>query len=71
MAGDNTRDAIEAIETGNIAQAIEISLNYYDKAYLFGLTKKDSKNIIYVETDTDDFEVNAMKVLEAASSIKW
>jgi tRNA 2-selenouridine synthase len=71
LGGDNTRDAIEAVETGNIARAIEISLNYYDKAYLYGLTKKQSKNIIYVETDTDDIEVNAMKVLEAARNIKW
>jgi tRNA 2-selenouridine synthase len=71
LGGDNTRDAIEAIETGNIARAIEISLNYYDKAYLFGLTKKDSKNIIYVNTDTDDIELNALKVLEAASAIRW
>jgi tRNA 2-selenouridine synthase len=71
LGGDNTRDAIEAIETGNIAKAIEISLNYYDKAYRFGLTRKESKNIIYVETDTDDIEVNAMKVLEAARNIRW
>jgi tRNA 2-selenouridine synthase len=71
LGGDNTRDAIAALETGNIARAIEISLNYYDKAYLFGLTKKENKNIIRVETDTDDIEVNAMKVLEAARKIKW
>jgi tRNA 2-selenouridine synthase len=71
LGGDNTRDAIAAVDTGNIARAIEISLNYYDKAYLYGLTKKENKNIIYVDTDTDDIEVNAMKVLEAASSIKW
>jgi tRNA 2-selenouridine synthase len=71
LGGDNTRDAIEAVESGNIARAIEISLNYYDKAYLFGLTKKESKNIIRVETDTDDIEVNAMKILEAARNIRW
>jgi tRNA 2-selenouridine synthase len=70
LGGDNTRDAVEAIERGNIARAIEISLSYYDKAYLYGLTKKQSKNIIYVNTDTDDIEQNASKVLEAASRIK-
>jgi tRNA 2-selenouridine synthase len=71
LGGDNTRDAIAAVETGNIARAIEISLDYYDKAYLFGLTKKESKNIIRVETDTDDIEINAIKILEAASKIRW
>jgi len=71
LGGDNTRDAIEAVETGHIARAIEISLNYYDKAYLFGLTKKENKNIIYVNTVTDDIEINAKKVLEASSEIQW
>jgi hypothetical protein len=35
------------------------------------LKKKKSKNIIYVNADTDDIETNALKVLEAANGIKW
>jgi tRNA 2-selenouridine synthase len=71
LGGDKTQDAILAIETGDFAKAIEIVLYYYDKAYLFGLKKKDSKYIIYVNTDTDDIESNAAKVLEASKNIKW
>jgi tRNA 2-selenouridine synthase len=71
LGGDKTKDAINAIETGDFAKAIEIVLYYYDKAYLFGLKKKDSKNIIYVNTDTDDIESNAAKVLEASRKIIW
>ena len=71
LGGDKTKDAIDAIEKGDIAKAIEIVLYYYDKAYLFGLNKKNSKNLIYVESDTDDIEANALKVLDAASAIKW
>jgi tRNA 2-selenouridine synthase len=71
IGGDNTRDAIEAIDAGNFSRAIEITLGYYDKAYSFGLKKKASRNIIIVNTDTDDVAVNSMKVLEAADSIKW
>jgi tRNA 2-selenouridine synthase len=71
LGGDNTHMAIKAIEEGNIKLAIEISLNYYDKAYQFGLKKKDGKYIINVSTDTDDIESNARKVLEAAAKIKW
>ena len=71
LGGDKTKDAISAIETSDFARAIEIVLYYYDKAYLFGLKKKDSKNIIYVNTDTDDIESNAEKVLEASRKIKW
>ena len=66
LGGDNTKDAIEAIESGNIARAIVISLRYYDKAYQYSLKRKNNDNIAYVETDTDDVEVNAGKVMEAA-----
>jgi tRNA 2-selenouridine synthase len=71
LGGDKTKDAITAVETADFAKAIEIVLYYYDKAYLFGLKKKESKNIIYVKTDTADIESNALKVLDAARSIKW
>src|SRR5664279_124797 len=71
LGGDKTKDAILAIDTGDFARAIEIVLYYYDKAYLFGLKKKDSKNLIYVNTDTDDIESNAQKVLDAAKKINW
>jgi len=71
LGNDKTSDAIRAVESGDFAKAIEIVLYYYDKAYLFGLKKKDSKNIIYVESDSDDVETNARKVLEAAKRIRW
>ena len=71
IGGDNTRDAIEAIDTGNFGRAIEITLGYYDKAYAFGLKKKASRNIVIVKTDTDDIVVNSRKVLEAAAGIRW
>lgn len=68
---DKTRDAIKAVETGDFSKAIEIVLCYYDKAYMFGLKKKGSENIIYVNVDTDDIEANALKISDAASKIKW
>jgi tRNA 2-selenouridine synthase len=71
LGGDNTIKAIEAVDDGNIAKAIEITLHYYDKAYKYGLKKKNINKIIFVETDTDDVEINTGKVLEAAGSIKW
>jgi tRNA 2-selenouridine synthase len=71
LGGDKTRDAINAVEKGDYAKSIEITLYYYDKAYLFGLKNKSGNNVIYVNTDTDDIEVNAMKILDAARSIMW
>ena len=71
LGGDMTSDAIGAVEYGDFAKAMEIVLFYYDKAYMYGLKKKKSTNIIYVSTDTDDIEANALKVLDAGGKIKW
>lgn len=64
LGGDNTINAINAVEAGDFALAIEITLFYYDKAYMFGLAKKENKNIIYFDTDSDEIEANAKKILE-------
>lgn len=71
LGGDNTSEAIRAVETGDISKAIELSLFYYDKAYMYGLTKKKQDNLIFVETDSDDIETNTLKVLEASKKIIW
>jgi tRNA 2-selenouridine synthase len=71
LGGDNTRDALEAVDHGDYSKAIEIALRYYDKAYQFGLKKKNSRNLIFVETDTDDVETNALKILDSADKITW
>ena len=71
LGGDNTRDALDAIEHDDFSKAIEISLRYYDKAYQYGLKKKKGKNLIIVETGTDDIATNTMKILDAAGKIAW
>jgi tRNA 2-selenouridine synthase len=71
LGGGNTSDAVRAVETGDFAKAIEIALKYYDKTYMFGITGKPAEKIIYVETDTDNIEENALKVLKAAEKITW
>ena len=71
LGGDNTKDALLAIENDDFAAAIEITLRYYDKAYQHGLKRKNTGKIAIVETDTDDVAENAMKVLDAAGILTW
>ena len=71
LGGDNTRDALAAIDAGDFAKAIEITLKYYDKTYLYGISKKHSGQVIYINTDTDDIAENAGKVLEASKRITF
>jgi len=69
LGGDNTAHAVRAVDEGRLSEAVEITLKYYDKAYMFGIGRRSSDNIIYVETDTDNIRVNTEKVLEAAAGL--
>jgi tRNA 2-selenouridine synthase len=42
LGGDNTNESLESIESGNFRKAIEITLNYYDKAYRYSLIRQFS-----------------------------
>jgi tRNA 2-selenouridine synthase len=70
LGGDNTKESVESIETGEFRRAIEITLGYYDKTYLYGLKQRPEKNIRYIETNTDDVAVNAEKILKAAEEFR-
>jgi tRNA 2-selenouridine synthase len=71
LGGDDTMEALRSVESGDFSKAIEITLRYYDKAYTYSLKRKGNNKLIYIETDTDDVETNARKVLEAAVKIEW
>jgi tRNA 2-selenouridine synthase len=66
LGGDNTKESIESIESGDFTRAIEITLGYYDKAYMYGLRRRPEKNIRFVETETDDVSVNIDRILKAS-----
>jgi len=70
LGGDRTKQAVEAVEHLDFATAIRITLEYYDSAYSYGLSKRKKGQVIVVETDTDDLSVNSRKILDAAESIK-
>jgi tRNA 2-selenouridine synthase len=70
LGGNKTREALRAINIGDFRTAIKIILEYYDKSYSYGLSKRREGQIIYIETDTDDVAVNASKVAEAAESLR-
>jgi tRNA 2-selenouridine synthase len=71
LGGDNTRDALEAIENRDFGRAIEITLGYYDKAYMYSISKNHPEQVINIETDTDEIDANAAKVLEASVKITF
>jgi len=66
LGGDRTREAVEALRRGDFPTAIRITLEYYDKSYNYGLSRRPAGQVIYAETDTDDVIANAARVTEAA-----
>lgn len=71
LGGDRTREAIDAIRSGDFQKAIEITLQYYDKAYLFGLKRREEKNTLYLDTDTDNIEINAARIIEKVKDLTY
>jgi tRNA 2-selenouridine synthase len=69
LGGDRTREAVDAVNRGDIASAIIIILQYYDKAYMYGLGRKPQELLHYVNTDTGDVELNAGRILEASKQL--
>jgi tRNA 2-selenouridine synthase len=69
LGGDNTKEAITEIEKSNYSKAIEITLDYYDKTYMFGLKKRHEDKINFITTDTDEIPVNVSKIIEGAVKI--
>jgi tRNA 2-selenouridine synthase len=63
LGGDNATKAIKKIEAGDFEEAVAISLKYYDKAYLFGLSSKKSKTINCI-LDGNDLIVNCKILID-------
>ncbi|MBK7668374.1 MAG: tRNA 2-selenouridine(34) synthase MnmH [Sphingobacteriaceae bacterium] len=62
LGPNNSKDCLQWLDEGKLADVAALTLKYYDKAYEYNHTQKNKKIILQVETDTDDPIVNAEKV---------
>jgi tRNA 2-selenouridine synthase len=51
---DRYATALEALDNGNFSLVAEITLHYYDKAYMYGLELRDEAQITRIEVRTLD-----------------
>jgi tRNA 2-selenouridine synthase len=63
LGGLNARTAISFLDGGNLANSAEISLKYYDKTYMYGLSHKHNSQKISICTETSDAKVNAGSII--------
>jgi tRNA 2-selenouridine synthase len=70
LGGLAYKEALQAIETGDIEKMVELALVYYDKAYTYQLANKSADKIISIALDSIDAPENARKILEVANKKK-
>lgn len=63
LGGLATKEALQAIETGNMEKMVELALVYYDKAYTFQLANKNPRRIITISLSTTNAADNAQHIL--------
>lgn len=68
LGAERSNMALEAIDSGNIRRAVEIVLEYYDKAYLFGLSRRDPKSVIKIDTSSNTFRESALLILKSVDN---
>jgi tRNA 2-selenouridine synthase len=64
LGGLNTSKALQLIDEGNFFEAAIITLGYYDKAYLKGLSYRNKDTIMDVNMNDVDPVVNTRTILE-------
>jgi len=70
IGGQNLKEAVEALHTGDFAKVANITLDYYDKTYSYGIESRDEIPKIFVPTTSADPKVNAELVLAALKENK-
>ena len=69
LGGQNAREADEAVERGDFYTAVDISLDYYDKAYRYGLGKRKLSTIYALPVEEDDPAKNATLAIGKAREV--
>jgi len=64
LGGLATQQALEALETGDLAQTVRITLMYYDKAYDFPQSERKYAGVNFIECETGDPKINAELILQ-------
>ncbi len=70
IGGLNYKIASEALKESNYYQVAKIALKYYDKAYSYGINKREKRSIHSINIPTDDPKHSAKIVLDFYNSFK-
>jgi tRNA 2-selenouridine synthase len=68
LGGQHFQNAIQKLEEGDFHEVAAITLHYYDKAYLHGLTQRDQQMIHRLEVNTLDTNLQIQAILSHSLS---
>lgn len=66
LGPNQTKLSIEAVEKNDMTTAVDLTLSFYDKAYEYGLSKRNIQSVFYLDLKKDHPLENAQKILEFA-----
>lgn len=64
LGGVETREALEALETGDLDEVASILLTYYDRMYQKGIKRKNPERLGAISVDDGDMDRAAKKIIE-------
>ncbi len=68
IGGLNLKMALEALRNDDFAEVANLTLNYYDKTYTYGIEQRTEVEKIYIESNTSDPVENAKLILELSNN---
>ncbi|VAW29652.1 hypothetical protein MNBD_BACTEROID07-1948, partial [hydrothermal vent metagenome] len=64
LGGQYLKEALKALENGDMKTVAGLTLRYYDKAYTHGASQRPQENIFELELEKDEPEENVQIILE-------
>ena len=64
LGGQNLKLTLDALDNKDFAEVANITLNYYDKTYTYGIDQRTEVEKISIDSDIFDPVKNAKKILE-------
>lgn len=71
LGGKDTKETLEALQSGDYKKVVEITLAYYDKTYDFSMARRDTKMVHFVPSSYEPEKIGPELVEFSAREIKF
>ena len=69
LGGLNTKLSLEALHESDFAKVADLTLSYYDKAYLFGLSKREQTKVKTIKVEDYNHEALVEKLIQLSKEL--